>query len=82
VIAVAADLFPTRIRFSGIALSFNLAFTLFSGLAPITAALLARNTGNAANAAWFIVGCALLTFLAALVVHRYDGQILRGAARD
>ena len=82
VIAVAADLFPTRIRFSGIALSFNLAFTLFSGLAPITAALLARNTGVAANAAWFIVGCALLTFLAALAVHRYDGQILRGAARD
>jgi MFS transporter, MHS family, proline/betaine transporter len=82
VIAVAADLFPTRVRFSGVALSFNLAFTFFSGLAPVVAALLARSTGVAANAAWFFVGCALLTFLAALAVHRYDGQILRGTARD
>lgn len=82
VIAVAADLFPTRIRFSGVALSFNLAFTLFSGLAPVTATLLVRRSGVAADAAWFIVGCALLTFLAALVVHRYDGQILRDARNE
>jgi MFS family permease len=79
VIAIAADLFPTRIRFSGVALSFNLAFTLFSGLAPVVAALLARSTGNAANAAWFAVGCAALTVVAALVVQRYDGEILRDA---
>ncbi len=82
VIAIAADLFPTRIRFTGVALSFNIAFTLFSGLAPVVAALLARGTGNAANAAWFVVGCAALTVAAALVVHRYDGKILRDAGGD
>jgi MFS transporter, MHS family, proline/betaine transporter len=79
VIAIAADLFPTRIRFSGVALSFNLAFTLFSGLAPVVAALLVRSTGAAANAAWFVAGCALLTLVAALVIKRFDGQILRDA---
>src|SRR5262245_13057222 len=76
VIAIAADLFPTRIRFSGVALSFNLAFTFFSGLAPVVAALLARNTGVPATAAYYMIGCALVTFVAALVMHRYDGRIL------
>jgi hypothetical protein len=63
-------------RFSGVALSFNLSFTLFSGLAPVIAALLARNTGVAANAAYFMIGCAFLTFVAALVMRRFDGRIL------
>ena len=80
VIAVSADLFPTRIRFSGVALSYNLAFTLFSGLAPVVAALLARNTGVAATAAYYMIGCAVLSFGAALVMHRYDGRILADLA--
>jgi MFS family permease len=80
VIAISADLFPTRIRFSGVALSYNLAFTLFSGLAPVIAALLARETGVAATAAYYMIGCAALSFGAALVMHRYDGRILADAA--
>jgi len=80
VIAIAADLFPTRIRFSGVALSFNLAFTFFSGLAPVVAALLARNTGVAATAAYYMIGCAAISFVAALVMHRYDGRILADLA--
>ena len=82
VIAIAADLFPTRIRFSGVALSFNLAFTFFSGLAPVVAALLARNTGVAATAAYYMIGCAALSFVAALVMHRYDGRILADLSSD
>ena len=31
------DLFPTRIRFTGVALIFNVSFTLFSGMAPLAA---------------------------------------------
>jgi len=79
VIAISADLFPTRIRFSGVALSYNLAFTLFSGLAPVIAALLAQKTGVAATAAYYMIGCAALSFCAALVMHRYDGRILADA---
>jgi MFS family permease len=79
VIAISADLFPTRIRFSGVALSYNLAFTLFSGLAPVIAALLAQRTGVAATAAYYMIGCAALSFGAALVMRRYDGRILADA---
>ncbi len=80
VIAIAADLFPTRIRFSGVAMSYNLSFTFFSGLAPVVATLLARNTGIPATAAYYMIGCALLSFIAALVMHRYDGRILADLA--
>jgi MHS family proline/betaine transporter-like MFS transporter len=82
VIAISADLFPTRIRFSGVALSYNLAFTFFSGLAPVVAALLARNTGVAATAAYYMIGCAAVSFTAALVMSRYDGQIVADLAAD
>ena len=37
------DLFPTRIRFTGVALVFNVAFTLFSGTAPLVATALIRD---------------------------------------
>jgi MHS family proline/betaine transporter-like MFS transporter len=80
VIAIAADLFPTRIRFSGVALSFNLAFTFFSGLAPVVAALLARSSGVPATAAYYMIGCAALSFGAALFMRRYDGRILADLA--
>ncbi len=82
VIAISADLFPTRIRFSGVALSYNISFTLFSGLAPVIAALLARNTGVAATAAYYMIGCAALSFAAALVMHRYDGRIVADLATE
>jgi MFS transporter, MHS family, proline/betaine transporter len=77
--AVVADIFPTRVRFSGIAVSFNLAFSIFSGLAPFLANLMAR-AGNITGAAYYMCGCALLTFISTLVLHRYDGRILQEQA--
>jgi hypothetical protein len=49
-------------------------------LAPVVAAVLARSTGVAATAAYFMIGCAFLSFLAGLVMHRYDGKILADLA--
>jgi MHS family proline/betaine transporter-like MFS transporter len=77
---VAADLYPTRIRFSGVAISFNLAFSIFSGVAPLAAALLLRSTGSAAAPAYYMCFCGLLTFVGSLFLHRYDGRILQDRA--
>jgi len=76
---VVADLFPTRIRFSGVAVSFNLAFSIFSGTAPLAATLLVRASGSPTGAAYFMLGCALLTLIGTLVVKRYEGRILNEA---
>jgi MHS family proline/betaine transporter-like MFS transporter len=73
---VAADLFPTRIRFSGIALVLNISFTLFSGLAPVLSTVLVAATGSTTGPAWFAMFCGLATMSAGLVLKKYDGQIL------
>ncbi len=73
---LVADLYPTRLRFSGVAVSFNLAFSIFGGLAPLTAAYLARYTSSPANAAYYMGVCATITFLSSLVLKRFDGRIL------
>jgi len=75
--ATAADLFPTRIRFSGVAVSFNLAFSIFSGIAPLTATALVAATGSKAAPGYYMSACALLTFIGTFVLQRFDGRILR-----
>jgi MFS transporter, MHS family, proline/betaine transporter len=77
---VAADLFPTRIRFSGVAISFNLAFSIFSGIAPLAATLLVKVTDSPVGPAYYMCLCGFLTFVGALFLHRYDGRILRDHA--
>jgi MFS family permease len=76
---IVADIFPTRVRFSGIAVSFNLAFSIFSSLAPVLANLMAIR-GIRLGAAYYMCGCALFTFIATLVLHRYEGHILKEQA--
>lgn len=61
-----ATLFPTRVRFSGVALSLNLGFTLLSGLGPLAANALVGATGWPAAPGLIIAGVALVGLLTAL----------------
>jgi predicted MFS family arabinose efflux permease len=73
------DLFPTRVRFSGVALGFNVAFTLFSGTAPLVATSLIRSTGLVTAPALVMVACGLLTFLGSFPASKEGGYVLRGS---
>jgi MFS transporter, MHS family, proline/betaine transporter len=64
------DLFPTRVRFSGVALVFNVSFTLFSGMAPLAATTLIRETGSVVSPAYLMMGSALLALIGSLWVKR------------
>jgi len=77
-----ADLFPTRIRFTGIALSMNIGMTLFSGVAPLVATSLIQSTGLLHAPGWFLTAAAALGFLASLLMKRQGGQILHNPATD
>jgi MFS transporter, MHS family, proline/betaine transporter len=57
-------LFPTRVRFSGVALGFNIAFTIFSGTAPLVATSLIRSTGLPTAPSFVMIACGLLTLVA------------------
>lgn len=74
------DLFPTRIRFSGVALSFNVSFTLFSGTAPLVATALIRQTGSNVAPALILVVCGVLTLVASFLHPKYSGHVLRAEA--
>jgi MHS family proline/betaine transporter-like MFS transporter len=74
------DLFPTRVRFSGVALGFNIAFTIFSGTAPLVATSLIRITGLATAPAIVMVACGLLTLAVSFGLSREGGYVLGGAA--
>jgi len=74
------DLFPTRIRFTGVALVFNLSFTLFSGMAPLAATTVIRETGSLVSPAYLMIGSALLALAGSMWVDRFGGHVL-GAGR-
>jgi hypothetical protein len=78
---ILTDLFPTRIRFSGVALGFNVAFTIFSGTAPLVATSLIRSSGSVTAPAFVMVACGLLTLVASLGLSREGGYVL-GRARE
>jgi MHS family proline/betaine transporter-like MFS transporter len=59
-----AELFPTRVRFSGFAFSFNTANALFGGTAPFIATWLIQVTGNKAAPAWYLLGAAAVALVA------------------
>jgi predicted MFS family arabinose efflux permease len=75
------DLFPTRIRFSGVALVFNIAFTTFSGMAPLVATTLIRETGSVLAPAMLASATGLIAIVASFWVHRFGGQVLAPAGR-
>jgi len=70
------DLFPTRIRFTGVALVFNISFTIFSGTAPLVATTLIREMGSATAPALLMIGCGLLALAGSFFVERYGGHVL------
>jgi MFS transporter, MHS family, proline/betaine transporter len=70
------DLFPTRIRFTGVALVFNVSFTIFSGTAPLVATSLIRDTGSATSPAYLMMFSAVLALAGSLWVERFGGNVM------
>lgn len=74
------DLFPTRIRFTGVALVFNIGFTIFSGTAPLVATTLIRDTNQMASPAFLMMFAAVLALVGSWWVERYGGHVLQARA--
>lgn len=63
-----AELFPTRTRATGLSISYNLATTLFGGIAPFAVAWLIGVTGNKMMPALFVTTAAVVGVLALLAM--------------
>ena len=59
--AVLVELFPTSVRYTGMAISYNICAAIFGGTAPIVSTWLIKYTGNNSIVAVYIIICAIIS---------------------
>ena len=59
--AMLVELFPTRIRYSGLSLPYHIGNGWFGGLMPATAFAISAQTGNIYAGLWYAIIVALMT---------------------
>lgn len=72
-----AELFPTRVRYTGIALGFNIGSAAAGGTAPYICTWLVDATGSSVAPAGFVMATALVTLVAAVTLRETSGTRLR-----
>ena len=70
-----ADLFPTEVRFSGVALAMNLGAVIFGALGPLLAGTLILWTGWLAVPGVLVAAAAVLALGASAALPRLSGQL-------
>lgn len=70
------ETFPTDVRYSGFALSFNLANAIFGGSASFISFWLIDMTGNDIAPAFYMIFIAVLALVAMIMSHEHTGKDL------
>jgi MFS transporter, MHS family, proline/betaine transporter len=73
---VHAEMFPTRVRNIGLALSYNFAVAIFGGFGQFIVVWLIQTTGDPVAPAYYVVGAAFVGTIAALPLGDRTGQPL------
>jgi MFS transporter, MHS family, proline/betaine transporter len=68
--ALLAEIFPTRTRVTGMALSYNIGVPLFGGFAPLTVQWLIGVTGSKLAPSYYLIGAGLLSLIALFAIRR------------
>lgn len=74
---VLTAIFPTDVRYTGIAFVYNLAFAIVGGLTPVTATYLIGSTGSVMPPAWLLAGFAVLGAIGALTARVLEAPVKR-----
>jgi MFS transporter, MHS family, proline/betaine transporter len=64
VVVTMVEIFPTRVRYSGASIGYNLAYMVFGGTAPLVATALVSRTGSNIAPAFYLVAVALVVLVA------------------
>jgi len=51
------EMFPTRFRFSGVAIGYNITLAVFGGATPLVCTWLIKATGDIAAPAYYLAPC-------------------------
>ncbi|MBI4834488.1 MAG: MFS transporter [Planctomycetes bacterium] len=65
-----AEMFPSRVRYSGIALGYNISLSLFGGTAPLIATWLVFHFNDMTVAAYYLMVMAFISLMAALTLNK------------
>ncbi len=65
--AMLVELFPTRIRYTGMSLPYHIGNGWFGGFLPPTAFAIVASTGNIFSGLWYPIIIALMTFVIGLI---------------
>ncbi|QCU79257.1 MFS transporter [Citricoccus sp. SGAir0253] len=74
-----AEMFPTKVRYSGFAVSFNLSNAIFGGTAPLVATWLIATSGSDLAPSWYLMAAAALSFVAVALAPETSRKPLRHA---
>lgn len=72
--AILCSLFPTSVRYSGIALSYNLAYAFFGGLSPVICTIAIEYTGSILAPAYYVTFIAVLAGFACYAGRRIENR--------
>lgn len=78
--ALLSEVFPTRARYTASAITYNLAYTIFGGTAPLVATWMIDYTGNVVSPAFYLVLVALLALAGGLALPETSRIALDKAA--
>lgn len=74
--AAMVELFPTSIRYGGIAIAYNMTVAVFGGITPLASASLIALTGDPISPAWYVMGTALISLVAVWYAKETAGKEL------
>lgn len=72
-----AEIFPTKVRYTGFAFTFNMANALLGGTAPFICTWLIQITGNKMMPAWYLVFFSVIAFISMLFIKETAHKKLR-----
>ncbi|WP_267371054.1 MULTISPECIES: MFS transporter [unclassified Pantoea] len=70
--AMLSEMFPTRVRYTGLGLAYSLSNALFSGCAGLIITGLMKETGNPDIPAWYVMATALVSIVALMTLNKDD----------
>lgn len=66
---VLVEMFPTRVRFTGVALSYNLSAAIFGGTAPMIGMMLTKITGNKYALSYYLIALGVISLTTILTSY-------------
>jgi MFS transporter, MHS family, proline/betaine transporter len=73
------EYFPTGVRFTAMAISYNFCAALFGGTAPMVATFMIRETGNNIIVAWYMIICSIISLISLYFYRDQKNRYLKAS---